>query len=413
MKNLRVKSVGVAIFAVVMILVSSTSTHTPISSRWNYNEHLFPIFRDQCGTCHNDGGIAPMSLVTYQDAFPWTQSIREEILGLRMPPWQAEDGFGRFRNGHALSAEQMDMILEWSSGGYPQGPRDQAPEPPTVNQEWVLGQPSLIGEMSESFLFDGGLSETVRFFVIPAQISDEQMISAIDFQPGARAVIRSASVFLDNSGTARTLDSGDPSPGFAEAADNDFPASPPVAIWVPGQVPVLMETAGHIIPAGADIVLRIHYKKTWITEGQEFSDQSRVGLYFSSDQSEPIDSLLIESPVESDGTELFFTHRVSENSTFLSLLPEVDIEASELQVTAVTPDGQRIPMLWLREPDSGWLTRFWLKDPISAPDGTTLETRVILEPGATYAPSISILGKAPSSPVRFSLGYVNGQISGN
>ncbi len=414
MMNPRVKSVGVvAVFAVVVILGTSTSTHTPISSRWNYNEHLFPIFRDQCGTCHNDGGIAPMSLVTYQDAFPWTQSIREEILGLRMPPWQAEDGFGRFRNGHALSAEQMDMILEWSSGGYPQGPRDQAPEPPIVNEEWALGEPNLVGEMGESFLFESGSSETVRFFVLPSPIIDDQIISAVDFQPGARAVIRSASIFFDTSGAARVLDASDPSPGFAETVTSDFPESPPAAVWVPGQVPVSLDNVGHVVSAGTDIVLRVHYKKTWITEGQEFSDQSRVGFYFSDNESDQIDSLLIESPTSTDGSELIFTHEVSASSTLLSLLPEVDIAASELQVTAVKPDGQRIPMLWLREPDSGWLTRFWLQDPVNAPSGTTLETRVVLEPGATYSPTTSILGKAPSSPVRFSLGYVDGQVNAN
>ena len=72
--------------------------HAPIASRWNYNEHLFPILRDRCGRCHNEGGVAPMSLVTYEDAYPWAQSIREEVLGMRMPPWLAEDGFGDFKN---------------------------------------------------------------------------------------------------------------------------------------------------------------------------------------------------------------------------------------------------------------------------------------------------------------------------
>ena len=136
--------------AFVVTLDSGTRGHTPISSRWSYNEHLFPIFRDQCGSCHIDGGVAPMSLMTYQDAFPWTQSIREEILGLRMPPWQAEDGFGMFRNGHALSAHDMDMILEWSSGGYPQGPRDQVPPAPELSAEWTLGEPATTLENADS-----------------------------------------------------------------------------------------------------------------------------------------------------------------------------------------------------------------------------------------------------------------------
>ena len=108
---------GLCVATILIGLSSSvTQTHTPIASRWNYNEHLFPIFQDNCGNCHREGGIAPMSLVTYQEAYPWAQSIREEVLGLRMPPWRAEDGFGDFSNGHALTAQEMDIIQEWASG---------------------------------------------------------------------------------------------------------------------------------------------------------------------------------------------------------------------------------------------------------------------------------------------------------
>ena len=51
-----------AALGVVVMIGEVPSTHTPISSRWNYNEHLFPIFLDQCGACHIDGGTAPMIL---------------------------------------------------------------------------------------------------------------------------------------------------------------------------------------------------------------------------------------------------------------------------------------------------------------------------------------------------------------
>ena len=39
------------IIGFVVIIGSVPSGHTPIASRWNYNEHLFPIFRDRCGSC--------------------------------------------------------------------------------------------------------------------------------------------------------------------------------------------------------------------------------------------------------------------------------------------------------------------------------------------------------------------------
>ena len=39
-----------------------TYAHTPITSKYAYNEDVFPIFRDRCGQCHYQGGPAPMSL---------------------------------------------------------------------------------------------------------------------------------------------------------------------------------------------------------------------------------------------------------------------------------------------------------------------------------------------------------------
>lgn len=402
------------ITGILLALTVPPSAHTPISSRWNYNEHLFPIFRDQCGSCHNDGGIAPMSLLTYQDAFPWTQSIREEILGLRMPPWQAEDGFGRFQNGHALSAVQMDMILEWSSGGYPQGPRDQVPPVPEITNEWALGEPSAILEMPEAFMIDANTDNSVRYFVLPIETTEDRFIKAVDFHPGARSVVRSASVFVDVSGSAQRLDDADPAQGFSEDPTHGFPASPPVAVWIPGQTPIVTENMGFTLPAAATIVLRVQYRKTWITQGQEFSDQSSLGLYFT-DRSDvaAINSLLVSSPPTISGREIIFTHDIDTDITLLGLLPEVDIDSSEIQVEAVTPDGTRVPMLWLREPDSGWITRFWFASPVDLVAGSQLEFRALLEPAAEHIPAASLLGSDLTHPIRVSIDYVSDNPTGN
>ena len=76
-----------------------------------------------------------------------------------------------------------------------------------------------------------------------------------------------------------------------------FPNVAPVALWLPGQQPVQTEGgAGYLLPAGADMVIRIHYKKTWITEGQAFSDQTRVGFYFAKGTAAAIKTMLVESP---------------------------------------------------------------------------------------------------------------------
>ena len=312
---------GVALALVVMGgRTENTETHTPIASRWNYNEHLFPIFRDNCGACHREGGIAPMSLVTYQSAYPWAQSIREEVLGLRMPPWKAEDGFGDFRNGHALPANEMDMILEWSSGGYPQGPRALRPDPVAAPAEWPLGTPDLVLEMPEPFTLDAGTNELVRYFVLPAGTTGEQFVTGADVMPGASAVVRDVAIYLDDTGTARALDAEDDGPGFGETEGRDFPATAPLALWSPGRQSVRQADSARRLPAGADIVARVHYKKTWITEYEEFVDQSRIGLYLGGEGVRALESMSLSSPKHESGLRLTFSQKLDRDVSALAIL---------------------------------------------------------------------------------------------
>ena len=404
--------VGVLVVGILAAMGSMPRGHTPIASRWNFNEHLYPVFKDRCGSCHVEGGVAPMSLVEYQSAFPWTQSIREEVLGLRMPPWQAEDGFGDFKNGHALTATEMDMILEWSAGGYPEGPRSQAPAVESPVDDWTLGEPAHVLDVPEAFTLDAGTSETVRYFVLPSGLSEDRTLVGTELKPDARAVVRGAAIFVDTTGTARSLDEADATPGFGEDADREFPTTPPVAVWTPGQPSIVNEGAGFLLPAGADIVVRIHYRKTWITEGMDFSDQSQVGLHFADGDAAMIESTLVSSADVVVGSEVTFRHDLAADTTVLALLPEVDIESSELLVEAVTPAGDRIPMLWLREPDRGWPTRFWFDTPVALPAGSQIEVRAILDPAAQRVPKATLLGD-DTAPIRISIDHVSGLVTAN
>ena len=372
---------GVLVLAAVgaiVLLGSVTRGHTPIASRFNYNEHVFPIFERRCGSCHVEGGIGPMSLLTYREAFPWTQSIREEILGLRMPPWKAEDGFGSFSNGHVLPAHEMDMILEWSAGGYPQGPRNLAPAAPPPASGWSLGEPTLAVPLSEPFLFDAATSETVRYFVLPTDLEADRSIRAVDVLPESRAVVRHVSVYVDTSGEARAADAADEGPGFASG----FASAKPVAVWWPGQQIEVLDGIGYPLPAGADLVARVLYKKTWITEGLEFTDRTRIGLHLAEADAGAIEQTVVDATAEPAGRELIFRHVFDDETTLLALLPEVAVGSRALQVEGVRPDGSRQPLLLIREPDPAWPTRYWLEEPLDLPAGSELQVTATLVPGA-------------------------------
>ena len=53
---------GILLMAAVVVGVVSTvqrgETHKPITSKYTYNEDVFPILRDRCGRCHIQDGVA-------------------------------------------------------------------------------------------------------------------------------------------------------------------------------------------------------------------------------------------------------------------------------------------------------------------------------------------------------------------
>jgi hypothetical protein len=77
--------------------------------------------------------------MTYKEARPWVVAIREEVLRRHMPPWGAVKGFGDFRNDQALTPEEMELIVNWSEGGVPEGEEKDLPPVPEFEAPVVIG----------------------------------------------------------------------------------------------------------------------------------------------------------------------------------------------------------------------------------------------------------------------------------
>ena len=106
------------------------------------------MFLNRCGRCHIDGGVGPMSLLKYEDAFPWAESLRAELLSaypgvpadLSSPSadlsadLSAEarsakvDPHDFVKAAHRqISARELDIVLDWATGGTPEGDKAQTP----------------------------------------------------------------------------------------------------------------------------------------------------------------------------------------------------------------------------------------------------------------------------------------------
>jgi hypothetical protein len=104
-----------------LLLPVFCGAHEPITTRLTWTKEISRIVYKRCASCHHEGGAAPMSLITYDEARPWAKAIRDEVAERRMPPWGAVKGFGDFRNDESLTDPEIEMLVLWVEGGAPKG----------------------------------------------------------------------------------------------------------------------------------------------------------------------------------------------------------------------------------------------------------------------------------------------------
>jgi hypothetical protein len=122
------------------MLLASARGHDIITTTITWDREISRIVYARCAGCHHAGGSA-FSLLAYSEARPWAVAMKEEVEERRMPPWGAVKGFGDFRNDQALTPEQMELIVNWVSGGAPEGDAKDLPPPPQPSNAAPAGRP--------------------------------------------------------------------------------------------------------------------------------------------------------------------------------------------------------------------------------------------------------------------------------
>jgi hypothetical protein len=107
--------------------IAPVAGHVRISTKVTWDREIAPIVQARCVTCHRDGGRAPMSLATYEEARPWAKAIKEEVLTRRMPRWHVVRGYGDFVNDPSLSSFEIALLASWADGGAPASAKVSTP----------------------------------------------------------------------------------------------------------------------------------------------------------------------------------------------------------------------------------------------------------------------------------------------
>ncbi len=340
--------------AVVLLAASSIDAHKGITSKYTYNDDVYPILRDKCGRCHTDGGPAPMSLLNYNadngGAVAWATSIREQLQVDAMPPWYADPIGPAVKNsGHGLTPRELDIILTWASGGTPQGDMNKKPVTIPLRTGWSLGKPDLELPMAEAHTLPVGTMDGAVELTLPTKLTEAKWIKAADLLPGTPSIVRRASISVVDG--------------------------PTLALWQPSDDPIEAPSGvAFKIPAGAAIKLRIDYKKSWLDEQVARSDKSTVGLYFTD---EPLSGKALQSfAIEGvSGEAHVFGGAMSSAGRIVAIRPLVDQAYTTMDIDAVTASGRRVALLKLRGPRPEWPRRYWLADPVELPAGTKIEIK--------------------------------------
>jgi hypothetical protein len=341
--------------------IQRVDAHKPVTSKYTYAEDVYPIVKEHCGSCHAPGGVAPMSLLSYESARPWAESIRLELTAGHMPPWFGDPSVAPLKDVHKLSPRDIDVVLTWVSGGTPPGSGKSAPEV-AIKNVWRRGRPDMTFSVPASFTLPADKSEDTREFVLQAAGDRDRLIAAADLLPGNASIVHDALIYTTGP------DRGTPNV---------------IAAWVPGIAPVALQGAGFLWRAGEQLAVRIHFKKTWKYENKPASDRTTVGLYMLKSAGRDVRSVSLGLSGSSGAV-------VGEEVQALAVRSADAPSDIAVRIEAVRPDGSRLPIGGFST-RSGWDQRYWLERPASVPKGTRFE--------------VTTTGAAPGS-LRLSLEYL-------
>jgi hypothetical protein len=155
-----------------------------------FTKHVAPILQQKCQECHQPGSIAPMSLITYEDARKYARRIKARVAARLMPPWHIDKtvGIQSFKNDRSLTDEQIATLVKWVDDGTPLGsaaempPAPKFPDPNRWHYADQFGPPDLV---LRSKPYDMAARTQDKWFrpVTETGLKEARWVRAIEIKP--------------------------------------------------------------------------------------------------------------------------------------------------------------------------------------------------------------------------------------
>jgi mono/diheme cytochrome c family protein len=364
---------GILIALMVLFGAIPAASQDTQTSEVTYSRDVAPIFQNNCQSCHRPTGIAPFSLMTYEDAEQFSWVIKDYTERRIMPPWKVTQGYGEFKNERSLTQEEIDTIGRWVDAGTPEGDPEDLPPTKYFAEGWQLGTPDVILDPGDYFEVRKGRPDFFRSFVLPIKPKEDLWISAIEVVPGAPEVVHHMGIYLDPEGKSPALDKK--SPGMGYPGNMTFSPRIILDFWTPGGTPRFLDPGtAWKIPAGSVIVMDIHYHPLEET----YRDRTRIGLHFAEG---PVDkrvrfgavgNAIFEIPARAKRHEVTASRKIPRDIHLVSGWPHMHLLGKEMKVWATLDGSTEVPVLWAPDYDVNWQQVYVLKEPLALSRGSRL-----------------------------------------
>jgi hypothetical protein len=293
--------------ALASLAVAAAATAADQSSAVTFTKDVLPILQRNCQSCHRPGQVAPMFLISYEEARPWAKGIKAAVTQKKMPPWFADPKYGHFTNDRSLKQSEIDTLVKWADTGAMRGDLKDAPSPidwPT--EGWII-KPEVVVELPAHDVPAKGVLEW-ELIAFPAPFKDDTWLTSLEILPGEASVVHHICFSFEKHKPTTVYnryewvqvprdDTGNPTAGNSGFGDlpNMMTATRNVGSAEvklrPGR-PTLRQTndfcfipgnsvddyrpwnAGKLVPAGSDIIFSLHYT----TNGKATVDRTRIGF---------------------------------------------------------------------------------------------------------------------------------------
>ena len=336
-----------------------------------FTKDIAPILQQRCEECHRKGGVAPMSLVTYEETRPWARAIKEKVIKREMPPFHAAGPVGRYQNDPRLTDREIAAITAWVDGGAAKGNPADMPAPRVWKNDWAFGQPDLVVSVPRPYTIKPSRADQYVFFFFDYVFPEDTWIRSVDTRPGNLKAVHHANVHLVLPGFKV------PAEGYI-AGDFDPSARGTIMLsgWAPGVSAVpLPEGTAVRIPKGLRLGIQIHYAPT----EQEMTDQTSVGIYFADGIVKKNLRLLfgdrkdVEIPPGEPNYSLVTKKTFPTDALVRFFHVHMHLRGKSYTMRFRYPDGREETALEVPNYDFNWQRVYILSEPMRVPKGTVVE----------------------------------------